>query len=107
MCAAREEIDQISECEKAARDRIEEAEKRARSIQEETDKEANALIAKAEHDAKKRATKTLSEIEGKKGEIEKAVLSDAEQKIDALRKSAEKKKAKASEAALKILIEEA
>lgn len=107
MCAAHEDIDKIHETEKAARDRIEEAEKRARVIREEADKEAKALIAKAEHDAKKTVTKTLSEIEGKKGEIETAALSEAEHKVETLRKKAEKNKGKASEAVFKILVEEA
>ena len=66
MSAVHDEIDQIHESEKKARERIEDAEKRARIIREEADKETKALMAKAEHDAKQTASKMLSEIEGKK-----------------------------------------
>lgn len=103
MCAALEEMDQIHESEKAAREKIEEAEKRARTIREEADKEAKALIAKAEHDAKMTASKMLSDIEGKKGAIEAEVLAETEQTIAKRHKMADKKKDEAKKAVYKIL----
>ena len=106
MCAAHEELDQIHESEVAAREKIEEAEKRARTIREETDKEVKALIAKAEHDAKKTAAKMLSEIEGKKEDIEAGVLSETEQTIKKRHKLAEKRKDEAEKAVYKILVGE-
>ena len=106
MCAAHEEMDQIHESEKAARERIEDAEKRARVIREEADKEAKALIAKAEHDAKMTASKMLSEIEGKKGTIEAGVLALTEQTLDKRHKMAGKKRDEAGKAVYKILIGE-
>ena len=106
MCAAHEEIDQIHESEVAARERIEDAEKRARAIREEADKEAKALMAKAEQDAKKTASKMLSEIEGKKGEIEAGVLAETEQTIKKRQKLAEKRKDEAGKAVYKNLVGE-
>ncbi|MBE0525725.1 hypothetical protein E4H12_02045 [Candidatus Thorarchaeota archaeon] len=106
MCAAHEEIDQIHESEVAARGKIDDAEKRARLIREEADKEAKALISKAEHDAKITATKMLSEIEGKKGEIEAGVLAETEQTIEKRHKMANKKKDEAGKAVYKILLGE-
>jgi vacuolar-type H+-ATPase subunit H len=106
MSEANEEIDQIHESEKAAHDRIENAEVQARAIRDEVDKEVKALMAKAEHDAKKTATETLSKIEGSKEKVEAQVLSDTDEKIETLRKRAEKKKEKATEAVYKILVED-
>ncbi|MGY5879379.1 MAG: hypothetical protein RTV31_03965 [Candidatus Thorarchaeota archaeon] len=106
MCAAHEELDQIHESEVAAREKIDDAEKRARIIREEVDKEVKALIAKAEHDAKKTASKMLSEIEGKKGDIEAGVLTKTEQTIEKRQKLAEKRKEEAGKAVYKILLGE-
>ncbi|MGY5871288.1 MAG: hypothetical protein RTV72_03495 [Candidatus Thorarchaeota archaeon] len=106
MCAAHEEIDQIHESEVAARERIDDAEKRARIIQEEADNEAKVLMAKAENDAKKTSAKMLSEIEGKKGDIEAGVLAETEQTIKKRDKMAEKRKEAAGQAVYKILVGE-
>jgi vacuolar-type H+-ATPase subunit H len=101
------EIDQIHESEKAAHERIETAEAQARAIRDEADKEVKALMAKAEYDAKNEATSKLSDIEGKKENVEAQVLGDTDEEIKALRKRAEKKKEKAAEAVYKILVEDA
>jgi len=106
MCAAHEDIDQIHESEKAARDRIEEAEKRARAIREEADKEAKALMAKTEQNAKKTASKMLSEIESKKGEIESSMFKETDQNIENIRKIAIKKKDEAKKAVYNIILGE-
>jgi vacuolar-type H+-ATPase subunit H len=106
MCAAHEEMDQIHESEVAARERIEDAEKRARVIREEAENEAKALIAGAEHEARKTASKMLSDIEGKKGEIEAGVLAKTEQTIEKRQKLAEKRKDEAEKAVYKILLGE-
>lgn len=106
MCAAQEEMDKIHESEVAARERVEDAEKRARAIREETDKEAKALMAKAEHDARMTASKMLSEIEAKKGDIEAGVLAKTEQTIEKRHKLAEKRKDEAGKAVYKILLGE-
>ena len=106
MCAAHDELDQIHESEVAARVRIEDAEKRARAIREETDKEAKALFAKAERDAKQTASKMLSEIEGKKGDIEAGVLAETEQTIEKRNKMAATKKDEAGKAVYEILVGE-
>jgi len=106
MCAAHEEMDQIHESEVAARERIEDAEKRARAIRDEADKEAKALMAKAEHDAKTTASKMLSEIEGRKEEIEAGILAKTEQTIEKRNKLAEKRKDTAEKAVYKILLGE-
>ncbi|TFH04686.1 MAG: hypothetical protein E4H14_14220 [Candidatus Thorarchaeota archaeon] len=106
MCAAHEEMDQIHESEVAARARIEDAERRARVIREEAENEVKALIAGAEHDARKTASKMLSDIEGKKGEIEAGVFAKTEQTIEKRHKLAETRKDEAVKAVYKILLGE-
>ena len=106
MCAAHDEIDQIHESETKARERIEDAEKRARAIREKADKEAKAVIAKAEHDAKQKASKMLSDIEGKKGEIESKVIADADKTIEDFQKISIKRQDEAGKAVYNLIVGE-
>lgn len=107
MCAAHDEIDQIHETEKAAQERIEKAQKKARKIQEDADEEARRIIESAEIKAKDTAAKMLSDIEGRKEEIESSVFKETEKTIKELQGSAEKKKNRAYQAVVKILLGEA
>ncbi|MHA1851169.1 MAG: hypothetical protein ACTSW8_07935, partial [Candidatus Thorarchaeota archaeon] len=62
--------------------------------------------AKAEQDAKKTASKMLSDIEGKKTEIESKVLKDADKTIEALQKTAAKKQDEAGKAVYSLMVGE-
>jgi vacuolar-type H+-ATPase subunit H len=106
MCAAHDEIDQIHESETKARERVEEAEKRARVIREEADKEAKALIAKAEQNAKQTASKMLSDVEGKKSEIESKIIANADKTIEDFQKIATKKQDEAGKAVYSLIVGE-
>ena len=106
MSSAHDEIDQIHEAESAARARIEKAEKKARKIHEEADEEAKMVVEAAEREARDSATRMLSEIEGKKGEIESSVLKDTESQIKKIQSSAKKKRDDAYQSVLKMLLGE-
>jgi vacuolar-type H+-ATPase subunit H len=107
MCAAHDEIDQIHESEKAAEERIEKAQTKARKIHEEADEEAKRTIESAEIKAKDAATKMLSDIEGRKVEIESSVFKETEKTIKKIQGSAQKKRDDAHQAVVKILLGEA
>ncbi|MHA1943537.1 MAG: hypothetical protein ACW96M_03985 [Candidatus Thorarchaeota archaeon] len=106
MSSAHDEIDQIHETEKAARERIEKAEKRARKIHEDADEEAKMVVEVAEREAKDAATRMLSDIEGKKVEIESSVFKDTEDTIKKLQASAKKKRDDAYQTVVKMLLGE-
>ncbi|MFX1484828.1 MAG: V-type ATPase subunit subunit G family protein [Promethearchaeota archaeon] len=106
MSSAHEEIDQIHETEMAARERIEKAEKRARKIHEDADEEAKKVIEVAEREAKDSAARMLSDIEGKKSEIESSVLKSTESQIKKIKASAKKKRDDAHQTVVKILLGE-
>jgi vacuolar-type H+-ATPase subunit H len=107
MCAAHDEIDQIHETEMAAKQRIEEAQKKARKINEDAEEEARKIIEAAEREAKDKATRMLSEIESRKGEIESSVFKETEKTIKKIQDSAQKKRDDAYQAVVKILLGEA
>jgi vacuolar-type H+-ATPase subunit H len=107
MCAAHEEIDQIHETEKAAQLRIEKAQKKARKIHEEADEEAKMVLETAEREAKDTATRMLSDIEGRKVEIESSVFKETEKTIKKMQGTAQKKRDDAYQAVVKILLGEA
>ena len=107
MCAAHDEIDQIHETEKAAHKRIEDAQKKARKIHEDADDEAKRIIEGAEIKAKDTAAKMLSDIGGRKGEIESSVFKETEKRIKKMQESAQKKSDDAYKAVVKILLGEA
>ena len=107
MCAVHDEIDQIHETEKAAQERIEKAQKKARKIHEDADEEAKRIVESAEIKARDTASKMLSDIEGRKGEIESSVFKETEKTIKKLQGTAEQKKDDASQAVVKILLGEA
>jgi vacuolar-type H+-ATPase subunit H len=106
MCAAHDEIDQIHETEMAAKERIEKAQKKARKIHEDADEEAKKIVEVAEREAKETATKMLSDIEGRKVEIESSVFKETEKTIKKMQDSAQKKKDGAHKAVVKILLGE-
>ena len=107
MCAAHDEIDKIHETEVAAQKRIEAAQKKARKIHEDADEEAKRIVEAAEIKAKDSATKMLSEIEGRKEEIESSVFKETEKTIKKLQDSAQKKRDDAYQAVVEILLGEA
>ncbi len=106
MSSAHDEIDQIHETEKAARERIEKAEKRARKIHEDADEEAKMLVENTEREARQTATKMLSDIGSKKAEIESSVLKDTEKKIKKMEASAQEKRDDAYQSVVKMLLGE-
>ena len=107
MCAAHDEIDKIHETEVAAQKRIDSAHKKARKIREDADDEAKAIIEVAQREAKDSATRMLSEIEGRKAEIESSVFKETEKTIKKMQDSAKKKQDDAYKAVVKILLGEA
>ncbi|MHA2397115.1 MAG: V-type ATPase subunit subunit G family protein [Candidatus Thorarchaeota archaeon] len=107
MCAAHDEIDQIHETEKAAQQRIEKAQKKARKIHEDADEEAKMILETAEREAKNTATRMLSDIEGRKVEIESSVFKETEKTIKKMQGAAQKKRDDAYQAVVKILLGEA
>ena len=107
MCAAHDEIDQIHETEKAAQERIEKAQKKAKKIHEDADDEAKRIIESAEIKAKETASKMLSDIEGRKEEIESSVFKEIEKKIKKMQGEAQTKRDDAYQAVVKILLGEA
>ena len=107
MCAVHDEIDQIHETEKAAQERIEKAQKKARKIHEDADEEAKRIIESAEIKAKDTAAKMLSDIGGRKEEIESSVFKETEKTIKKMQGEAQKKKDDAYQAVVKILLGEA
>jgi vacuolar-type H+-ATPase subunit H len=107
MCAAHDEIDQIHETERAAQQRIEKAQKKARKIHEDADEEAKMILETAEREAKDTATRMLSDIEGRKVEIESSVFKETEKTIKIMQGAAQKRRDDAYQAVVKILLGEA
>jgi vacuolar-type H+-ATPase subunit H len=107
MCAAHDEIDQIHETEMAAHKRIEDAQKKARKVHEDADEEAKRIIESAEIKAKDSASKMLSNIEGRKVEIESSVFKETDKTIKKIKDSAQKKRDDAYQAVVKIILGEA
>ena len=106
MSSAHDEIDQIHETETAARKKIEKAEARAQKIREEADEEAKMIVEAAEREAKDTGTRMLSEVEGKKIEIESSVFKETEKTIKQIQNSAKKKRDDAYKTIIKMLLGE-
>ncbi len=106
MSSAHDEIDQIHEKESAARKRIEKAEKRAQKIRDDADEEAKMILEVAEREAKDTGISMLSEVEGKKVEIESSVFKETEKTIKKIQDSAKKKRDDAYQTIVKMLLGE-
>ena len=107
MSTAHDEIDQIHETEKAAKQRIDAAQMKARKIHEKADEEAKKIVEAAEKEANETATRKLNEIQSKKVEIESQVFKETEKEIKKIQADAQKKRDDAYQAVIKILLGEA